>query len=61
MPNIKEVSITIAPAGVLAAHLRQEKKFRGGAKICPGPKPLWSKMKPFVDVMSRYMTHIEKE
>lgn len=41
------------------AYIRREGHFKNGASITPGPHGLWPKLKPFVDVMSRYMTHIE--
>lgn len=40
-------------------HIRKVGFYKNGASICPGPHALWPKVKPFVDVMSRYMTHIE--
>lgn len=40
-------------------HIRERGFYENGASVTPGPHSLWPKVKPYVDVMSRYLTHIE--
>lgn len=39
-------------------HIRDRGLYENGASITPGPHALWPKVKPLVDVMSRYLTQI---
>ena len=39
--------------------LRNNGAFPHGATFIPGPHALWSKLKPTMDLMSRYVSHAE--
>lgn len=40
-------------------HIRERCFYENGASLTPGPQAFWPKLKPFVDFMSCYLTHIE--